>query len=286
MFDVVVIGGGPAGISAAVYLKRFRLNVLVLMKDYGALGKTDHIENYYGFPEPVTGTQVIENGLAQARRLGVEVRSEEVLGIDNADLFVVKTLQDEYPTKAVLLATGSNRANPRIPGFSDFVGKGISYCAVCDGFLYRKKKIALLGEGDYMAEELEILRSFSDKVTVFTNGLPLKGKVHDVPVVTDPLIKIDGEETIQALVTAQGRFEIDGLFVAIGAPSATDFALKMGALLNKGLLDVDANFMTNIPGLFAAGDCIGGLSQIAKAVSDGAQAAIAINKFVKNQKTS
>jgi thioredoxin reductase (NADPH) len=281
MFDVIVIGGGPAGISAAVYLKRFKLDVLVLMKDYGSLGKTDHIENYYGFPEPMTGTQIVENGLRQARRLGIEIKNEEVLNIDGVDRFVVRTIRGEYDAKTVLLATGSARPNLQIPGFSVFVGKGISYCAICDGFLYRKKAIGLLGEGEFMAEELAVLKNFSPNLTVFTNGKPLAAHVEGATVVSSPVRRLEGDEVLKRVVTDEGAFPVDALFVAVGTPSATDFALRMGAFVENSVISVDEKFMTNIPGLFAAGDCIGGLSQIAKAVSDGAQAAIHINKFIR-----
>lgn len=283
MIDCIVIGGGPAGISAAIYLKRFKLDVLVLMKDYGALEKTDHIENYYGFPEPLSGHQVVENGLAQARHFGIEIRQEEVLSIENSDTFLVKTNQNEYTAKTVLLATGSSRANLRIPGFSEYIGKGISYCAICDGFLYRKKAIAVLGEGDFMAEELAILRNFTDRLYVFTNGKPLHAEIGDAIVVTDPIVRLEGGEVLSAALTKQERYEINALFVAVGTPSATDFALRMGAFVENNAIVVDADYQTNIPGLFAAGDCIGGLSQIAKAVADGAKASLSVNKYLRNK---
>jgi thioredoxin reductase (NADPH) len=263
MLDVLVIGGGPAGISAAIYLKRFKLDVLVVMKDFGSLDRSGHIENYYGFPDPMTGRQVVENGLAQAKRLGIEVRTDEVIGIENGNTFVVKTVKNVYEAKAVLLA----RPNLRIPGFSEYVGKGISYCAICDGFLFKKKAIAVLGEGEFMAEELGILRNFTSDLTVFTNGRPLAVPIEGAQVVTDPITGLEGEDGLKTIVA--GR-----------TPSATDFALRMGAFIDNNMIAVDDNFMTNIPGLFAAGDCIGGLSQIAKAVSDGALASVSINKYL------
>lgn len=283
MLDAIIIGGGPAGISAAIYLKRFKLDVLVLMKDYGSLEKTDHIENYYGFPEPMTGAQIVENGLAQARRFGIDIKKEEVLAIDNATPFLVKTTKGEYAAKTVLLATGSARVNLQIPGFANYVGKGISYCAICDGFLYRKKAIAVLGEGDFMAEEVEILRNFTPNLTVFTNGKPLRAHLDNLTVVEEPILRLEGTETLRNIVTKSGTFPVDALFVAVGTPSATDFALRMGAFIENRSIVVDAQFMTNIPGLFAAGDCIGGLSQIAKAVSDGAQASIFVNKYLRSK---
>jgi thioredoxin reductase (NADPH) len=284
MLDVIVVGGGPAGISAAVYLKRFKLDVLILMKDYGTLAKTDHIENYYGFAEPITGTKLVENGIAQATKMGIPIHREEVLSIDFFDTFTVKTPKNEYPAVAVLLATGASRTGLKVKGFREFEGKGISFCAVCDGFIYRNKAIGVVGSGEFMLEELEVLRNFSNNVTVFTNGEALSVDVHGIPVVTEKLETITGDEVLRGVSTKLHNYPLDALFVAVGTPSASDFALRMGAFLNKSDIAVDGQYMTNIPGLFAAGDCIGGFYQIAKAVSDGAHASVAINKYIRAKK--
>ncbi len=284
MVDVVVVGGGPAGVSAAIYLKRFKLDVVIIMKDYGTLGKTDHIENYYGFVEPITGKELFENGIKQAKRLEIPVFEEEVLGIDYFDTFTVKTTKQEHEAKVVLLATGANRASLRVKGFNDFVGKGISFCAVCDGFIYRNKRIGIVGSGEFMLEELDVLRNFSNDITVFTHNMPLESEITDVTVVTDKVVEILGEETIKAVKTDKEVVEIDVLFVAMGTPSAADFALRMGAFTDKNDIVVDKSLMTNIPGLFAAGDCIGGgWLQIVKAADDGSKAAFEINKYLRKK---
>ena len=281
MYDAIVIGGGPAGATAAIYLQRFKKNTLLIMKDQGALGKTAHIDNYYGFVDTITGPELLENGIKQAKRLGVEVIEDEVLGIDNFDDFLVKTIHGEYQAKTVVIATGKSQVYLKAKGFSDYIGKGISYCAICDGFIYRNKKIGLVGNKEFMEEELEILKNFSQDITVFTDGMTLEVEV-DKPVVTDKILEVKGEETIKQVITANGAYDVDVLFIAIGSPSASDFALRMGAFLENNFLVVDQDFMTNIPGLFAAGDCIGGLLQIVKAASDGAHAAIAVNKYLKS----
>lgn len=284
MLDVIVVGGGPAGVSAAIYLKRFKLNVAIIMKDSGTLGKTDHIENYYGFVEPITGKELFENGINQAKRLEIPVYTEEVLGIEYFDTFTVKTTFGEHEAKAVLLATGANRSSLRVKGFNDFVGKGISFCAVCDGFIYRGKHIAIVGSGDFMLEELDVLRNFSDNITVFTDNQPLEEELEGVKVVTSKVTEIKGTEKIETIVTKDGEYDVDVLFVAMGTPSAADFALRMGAFTDKNDIVVDKHLMTNIPGLFAAGDCIGGgWLQIVKAASDGSLAAFEINKYLRKK---
>ena len=150
MPTLVIIGGGPAGLSAAIYAVRAGLDVHVLYKDDGALGKTDKIENYFGFPDVISGAELLSRGRAQAERLGAQLRRTEVTGIEYADTgFAVKTTDGERHADAVLLATGSPRAVPDITGIREFEGRGVSYCAVCDAFFYRGRAAAVLGQGEY-----------------------------------------------------------------------------------------------------------------------------------------
>ena len=232
MYDAIVIGGGPSGATAAIYLQRFKKKVLLIMKDSGALGKTAHIDNYYGFVDTITGPELLQRGIDQAKRLGVEVIEDEVLSIDNFPDFTLKTIHGEYKSKTVLLATGKSQVNLKVKGFNDFIGKGISYCAICDGFIYRNKKIGLVGNKEFMEEELEILKNFSEDITIFTNGMELKVSV-DKKVVLDKITEIQGAETVQKVVTENGEYDVDVLFVAIGTPSASDFALRLGAFINN-----------------------------------------------------
>jgi len=284
MHDVIVIGGGPAGASAAIYLQRSKLDVLLIMKDHGTLEKTGHIDNYWGFEDTMDGKLLVEKGLKQAERLGVKIIEEEVIDIEK-DLmethqFNVKTDKNHYEAKTVLLATGQSKPNLRVKGFREYTGKGISFCAICDGFIYRNKSIGVVGNRKFMSEELETLSNFTDDIKVFTNGHELMVDV-DKPVVEDKILEIKGDDVIKKVQTEHGEYDVDALFIAMGTPSANDFALRMGALTDKNNIVVDDKFMTNVPGLFAAGDCIGGLLQIAKAVSDGAHAALALNKYVR-----
>ncbi len=282
MIPIIIIGYGPAGISAAIYLKRAGVDALVIGKDLGALeGYTDQVENYYGFDEPIEGRILIRRGIEQAKRLGIEVISDSVISLKEDDGgFRVVTPHQTYQSKAVLLATGKTRTTLNIPGFIKYRGKGISMCATCDGYFYRRKKLAIIGCGSYMHHELEYLNRISQDVTVFTHGNKLANPVNN-PVIEDKVIGFKGNEKITHIQTTNGEYEVDGVFIALGVPSSIDFASQMGVILDKNSIVIDNNYQTNVAGLFAAGDIIGGKLQIAKAVYDGMQVADSIYKYLK-----
>lgn len=286
IYDTIIIGKGPAGISSALYLIRAGFSVLVIGKGNGSLEKAEKIENYYGFPEPIAGSDLVSRGIAQAERLGVRVKSEEVLSISPEDFFSIKTSHAEYQSKTVLFATGKSRFAMKISGFEELRGKGISFCATCDGFFYRNKRLALIGTGDYAAHELHELLSFTKNITLFTDGESVSSTLFpsEIEVVSEKITAFSGTDRLEGIVTADGVIHpFDGVFVALGTAGASDFALKIGVEVHGSDIVVDENFKTNIPGLFAAGDCIGGFLQIAKAVSDGALAAKNMISFIKAQ---
>ena len=286
MKDVIIIGYGPAGIQAAIYLKRQGIDPLVIGKDLGALeGYDDKVENYYGLVEPIYGKDLIRNGIEQAKTLGIEVITDSVISLMSVGVtFDVITQANHYETKTVLLATGKTRRTMRRTGFNQFRGKGISMCATCDGFFYRKKKIALIGCGPYMLHELEYLKKMTQDITVFTDGNELKVEV-DVPVVHEKITKFIGTEKLTHIETTSNTYEANGAFIALGTPSSVDFASQLGVIIEKNNLIVDKNYMTNVPGLFAAGDIIGGKLQIIKAAYDGMNAADAIYAYLNPKKS-
>jgi len=283
MRDVIIIGKGPAGISAAIYLKRANIDVLVIGKGKGSLEKAEAIENYYGFVEPISGTELLDRGIAQAERLDVEILSDEVVGIKQEEGFIVETSNSEFKAKVILLATGMSRAGLKVKGFEALSGKGISFCAVCDGFFYRNKSLAVIGNGDYAASEIADLKNFTKDIKLFTNGLNITtdklatGQL----TVSEKILEIKGQDRVEAIITDKGEYPVDGIFVAMGTASATDFAKSLGALTEGPNLIVNENFMTTVDGIFAAGDCIGGFWQVSKSVSDGANASRKIIKYLK-----
>ena len=283
MYDTIVIGNGPAGISGAIYLKRFNYNVLVIGKDLGALEGDHYIDNYYGLKH-IKGSDLINSGIEQARDLGIDVLKDEVVAIEyGANGFVVKTINSTYETKTVFLTAGKPRTKLLIGSLKEYEGKGISYCAICDGFFFRNKKIGIVGNSYYMKNELEVLKKFSSDITVFTNGLDTD--VLDTKVVKDKLVTFTGDENkLTGLDTLNAHYDLDACFIAIGSANATSFAKHLGLQIDEKDNIVVNNFMTNIPGIFAGGDIIGGLAQVSKAVCDGALASLEMKKYLSNLK--
>jgi thioredoxin reductase (NADPH) len=289
MYDIIIIGKGPAGISAAIYGVRANRKVLVIAKDFGWLAKTDKIENYYGFENPISGMDLLTAGIKQAERLGVEFADGEVVGIENYDGFKVKTLGAEFESKAVILATGMPRKKSQIKNLTDYEGRGVGYCAICDAFFYRGKAVAVAGNADYAYEEASELLPFTKNLTIYTNGREYTGTAHTTDNF-DENIKLDkrkidhleGEEKLERIVFDDGSFALtDGFFVAEGTAGAMDFAYKLGLENDGKTIKVAKNQSTNVPGFFAAGDCVGGILQISVAVSEGATAGLSAIEFLK-----
>lgn len=273
MSDVIIIGAGPAGISAAVYAKRGGLDVIVIAKGAGALLKAERIENYYGFGSPVSGKELFDSGVAQAGRLGIEVVSDEVLSLDFDGGFTAKCTSGEYKAKRAVLATGVSRPAPKIPNLKELEGRGVSYCAVCDAFFFRGKSVAVLGAGEYALEESEVLLKTASNVTLLTNGAAPEAKFDErIKIVTSPLASVDGEGRVTGVTLKSGeQIALDGIFIAMGTAGATALARKLGAALAGNSVVVDENGETTVKGLFAVGDCTGGMLQVAKAVYEGAR---------------
>lgn len=284
MFDTIIIGKGAAGITAAIYLKRYNKNVLVIGKDLGALEKPVKIENYYGFANGIDGKQLIQNGIDQAKNLKIDVYDEEVVQIDNSlEYFLVTTPDNEYKAKTVLIATGKKRSPINVKGFKQLQGKGISFCVTCDGFFFRNKRLALVGYNDFMLHELSDMELLTNHITIFTEGNELTTPVKH-KVVTDKITEFVGDDVLTGIKTQNDAYEFDGVFIALGTPSAADFALRVGAILDNNNLVVNESYQTNIEGLYAAGDAIGGTLQLTKASYDGMMAAMHIKNKLNDLK--
>lgn len=304
LYDLIIVGGGPAGLTAGLYAARYKLEVLMIEKAFvpgGQMAGTEWVENYPGFPEPVLGQKLAQDMEAQAKSFGLQIMNAHV---DEVDLIgTIKRIrvgEDWYLSKTVLITTG---ASPRKLGFKEeelFKGKGISYCATCDGPMYPDKKIFVIGGGNSACEESLFLAKYARDITIVQNLDHLSAD----PVVVD---KLKREEKIKVLVNssvhafdfsdpAHKKIEIidlktqervwhetDGVFIFVGMNPNTDL-FKDQLSLSNGYIQTDCSLQTNIPGVYAAGDVIvKELRQVATAVGDGALVAYKISKYLADR---
>lgn len=283
MGRVIIIGTGPAGVSAALYTARAGVDTIMIGGGDSALNKTDEIENYYGFPEPVSGLELLERGEKQAERLGVKILHEEVVGLGFEEKLKVITDKDSYNADSIVIATGSPRNVPKTEGLSDFEGSGVSYCAVCDAFFNRGKNVAVLGNGQYALNEVHDLLSVAASVTVLTDGMRPEAEFpENVFVRTEKIKRFAGESRIEKVVFEDDtQIDIFSVFIAYGTAGSADLARKLGIFTEGSRIKVDESMATNVPGVFAAGDCIGGMLQIAAAVHEGATAGTSAVKYIR-----
>ena len=290
MYDSIIIGSGPAGITASLYMVRAGLKVLIISKNQSALNKAEKIENYYGFETPISGKELNESGIKQAKRIGVEFLEKEVISIkyfeDGYEVVVANQGKDEkYIAKTIVLATGTNRNRPNIKGIKEFEGRGISYCAICDAAFFRNKDVGVLGNGDYAIGEIEELLPVAKSVTMLTNGLePIEYRSDNLNVNTKKIREFRGNNKIEEIEFEDNTTEeINGIFIAQGVATSVDFAKKLGAMIENNYIVVNEKMETTVPNIYACGDCTGGLLQISKAVYEGTIAGLEIIRKLKKE---
>lgn len=289
MYDSIVVGSGPAGITASIYMARAGLKVLIISKNQSALNKTDKIENYYGFEMPISGKELNENGIKQAKRIGVKFLEKEVVSIkyfenDCYEVIVANQGKDEkYIAKTIVLATGTNRNRPNIKGIKEFEGRGISYCAICDAPFFRNKDVGVLGNGDYAIKEIEELLPVVKSVTMLTDGLePIEYRNENLNINTKKIREFRGNNIIEEVEFEDNTTEnINGIFIAQGVATSVDFAKKLGAMIDNNYIVVNEKMETTVPNIYACGDCTGGLLQISKAVYQGTVAGLEVIRKLK-----
>ena len=283
MYDIIIIGAGPAGISASLYAKRANMKVLVLYYGKSEIEEAVKIDNYYGFINGISGIELYNNGIKQAQNLGIELIEKEVLNIvitDNS-IFNIKTKDEIFSSKSIILATGNNKIKSSIKGADNFEGKGISYCAICDGFFYKNQNVVVIGNGQYALNEANELSNIVKTLKIFTNGLdkPLSKKYE---IDTRKIKEIHGDSKVTSIEFEDGElYNVDGIFIAQGIAGGLDFAKKIGIITQNSFIKVNEKMETNIKGIFSCGNITGGLLQINKAVYEGAKAGINAVKYIK-----
>ncbi|EPR37558.1 Pyridine nucleotide-disulfide oxidoreductase, FAD/NAD(P)-binding domain containing protein [Desulfovibrio sp. X2] len=291
--ELCIVGAGPAGISAAIYAGRAGISAALIGCTPKFAGDYE-IDNYFGFPETITGRELEERGLRQAARFGIAAECRQVLNVHAQEngRFEIRTADRAIDACALILATGVTRGHPNIPGLADFEGKGVSYCVSCDGYFVRGKPVVVVGEGNFAANQALDLLTYTHQVTLCLHGKPSGMDAgfterlarEGISVVGQAVAKLEGGSGLERVVLSDGTaLPAFGLFVAMGEASSGDFAQTLGLVREGNFIAVDREQTTNVPGVFAAGDCTGGFLQISKAVGEGAVAARSAIAYVKKQ---
>lgn len=292
-----MVGCGPAGLGTALYLARAKLNVKVFgFVRKSKLFKAHLVQNYLGFPDGIGGKSLMENSVLQLKSFGVEIEEKEIVSILRKDgFFVVKTdSMEEFESKNIVLASGLSFKSSGIKNEDSLVGKGVHYCVLCDGFFYSGKKIAVVGNANYAAEEALQLMAFSRNVSIFSNGETFAFSKELEKLLADAKIVLRSEKILEFEKTGNGlkllfdseKFEeFDAVFIALGNAGALSFARNLGLELNgNGAIKVDFDGRTNLKGVFAVGDCTGSISQVSFAAGMGCAVAFSIIKSMAGKK--
>ncbi len=298
LYDIIIIGGGPAGLTAAIYALRANKKVLVIEKGTfgGQITSSPKVENIPGFVS-VTGNEFAEKLIEQAMNLGADVECCEALGIENGDVKTVKTDEGDFSAKAIIIATGTKHRLLGVDREEEFIGEGISFCAVCDGAFYEGKTVAVIGGGNSALQEAILLSDTCKKVYVVQNLDHLTGEKkladqlyqkENVEIITNATVKnlIADSELKGVTITNQSsgidtNLTVDGIFVAIGLIPQNDIFSSCVSLNSWGYVDSDETCTTNADGIFVAGDCRSKrIRQVATAASDGAIAALAACDYI------
>jgi len=303
--DVIMIGAGPSALTAAVYTTRENVETILLEKGVvgGLAAITDWVDNYPGFAEGVSGMELAERLEKQANRFGADIRYGEVTGItDGKDYKTVHTYDGDMKARAVLIATGSDYKRIGVPGEEEYYGRGVHFCATCDGAFYKEKKLAVVGGGNSAVQEALFLTRFATHIDLLVRSTIKasdvlqkdldkaveKGQITiHLNTTTDEIIADDGKSVNKVNVTTDGtKTEIlaDGVFVFVGLKPNTEFLHDSNIELDEiGLIKTDKGLQTNIRGVFASGDVrSGATAQIASAVGEGATAALKMREYIED----
>jgi thioredoxin reductase (NADPH) len=305
VYDVIIIGGGPAGASAAIYTARADLRTLIIDKGLtaGALGITSKISNYPGVPGTVNGADLLATMRQQAESFGAEFVSDRVVGLDlNSNPRTVISASNSFQARAIILATGSMGRTNTVPGEEELLGRGVSYCATCDGAFFRNRPVAVVGNNDEALEETLFLTKFVEKVHLVAQTPEFKATESLVAEIAEhPKIevrkgtrfkRIVGEDKVDGIMIQPRESKeeeflpVDGVFIFLqGAKPITDYLMGQIETTENGCLRVNHELQTHIPGVFAVGDLLcSHIKQAVIAAADGVIAAIAVDKYIHGRK--
>lgn len=298
IYDVIIIGGGPAGLTAALYTGRSRLKTLVIEREgLGSLYMAHKVDNYPGFPEGITGIELNKLMKEQAKRFGAEFLEANLLGFDPySEDKIVKTDKGNIKTKNIVVATGTGKNfSKKVAGEKEFLGKGVSYCATCDGAFTKHMTVSLIGQGEELAEEALFLTKFSKLIRVFVTGEDFECSKESyealkasekVEIITGiKLLEIKGKEFVEEILVEEKRetksYKTDFAFLYLGTKNNVEMYGEFAKLDSEGYIITDETLKMNIDGMYAAGDIRSGVvRQVTVAVADGTKAALEVIKRV------
>lgn len=302
-YEVIIIGGGPAGLSAGIYATRSRLSCLLIEKIAlgGLIVNAEKVENYPGFPDSVSGLELTELMQRQASKFGLETIIGEAQGIElNGEMKTLETTAGDYTTRAVIVASGSEHTRLDVPGEEKFTGKGVSFCATCDGYFFQDKTVAVVGGGNAALAEALNLTKFASKVFVVHRRNELRAtRIVQERALANPKIEfrfnravsaIEGRDFIESIKlqdtesSKTSTLKVDGVFVAIGFKPSTEFLKTTVSLDSADYIITDEKMATSVPGIFAAGDVrASSIRQVIGAAGDGAVAAIYAERYLRER---
>ncbi len=303
--NVAIIGGGPAGLAAAIYTGRAQLNTVVIEKGLpgGQIAQTQEVENYPGFDETVSGPELAQRLVRQVEKFGARIVMDEVKSVErDGQGFCVVGYEQSYRARAVVVASGATPRRLGVPGEDEFYGRGVSTCATCDGFFYRGKQVVVVGGGDAAVEEGMFLTKYADQVTVIHRRHELRAnkeaqtRAFDNPrlhwVWNTVVEEIVGEGAVTAVRTRNlktgevSSLPTDGVFVYVGHTPNTDYLKRIVALRESGYIKVRDEVYTSTPGVFAAGDVADEVyRQLGTSIGAGIRAAMAAERWLAAQET-
>lgn len=297
MYDVAIVGGGPAGLTAAIYAVRYKMNCVIIAPEWGGFMNYAHLVENWPSEESISGTELAQKMIDHVKKLGVPMINSGVQAVEKEkEHFTITTKKERIEAERIILTTGTERTKLGIEGESEFLGKGLSYCATCDGFFYRDKTVAVVGSGDSACTSAIFLADICKKVYLMYRSSGLKAepiwvdKVKENPKIellaeTMP-IKILGDSQVRKIICDnQKTLDIDGLFVEVGSTPSEFLIRKMGLKTDKkGYIIVDANQLTNQKGVWAAGDITTNSSNFKQIITASSEGAVAVyNAYIDSK---
>jgi thioredoxin reductase (NADPH) len=298
-YDVVIMGGGPAGLTAGLYTSRHGLRTLILEgKQLGGKSWGSHrVENYPGFPEGSTGTELMDKFIAQTRRFGAEIKEETVVGLSVfGDQKMVQTRGGVYGARAVVIATGIQKRQLSVLGEDEFKGRGVSYCVICDGPFFKDKDVAVMGSGREAVEDALKLAETASRVYAIPGSKGYNENIEELhELVENPKIQVVegadldsiGGDMVVTHVNLNkeppGRLDVDGVFIILEQVATTDLMKEAGVETDEGgCIIVDKHQKTSLDGVYAAGDCVCGGMQVVTAAGEGGRAGLSVLRYVRS----